>query len=151
MFWFHTATSADMVALSETLLVILAKILAGTLSAILVLHHTPWHTHLSDHSQVCALQSSPPGWSLTSDKAGSADRNLQPISNALSPLIEDTLHNARTGEAGTEDEENAAQGDSDRVRIFEIGSLPYTHIRSFARRWPRIHWTGSGRDAEEVK
>jgi hypothetical protein len=60
--------------------------------------------------------------------AGSAVRNVDPVLDALAPLI---------------DSPPAAK------RVLELASYPYEHIRHYAETWPGVQFAGTVRDAGE--
>lgn len=66
---------------------------------------------------------------LTILTTGSAARNLQPVLEALSPLIEG----------------------SKAKRVLELASYPYEHIRGYAQKWPDVSFTGTVRDEKEIR
>lgn len=66
---------------------------------------------------------------LTSLTKGSAARNLQPVLEALTTLIEG----------------------SKAKRVLELASYPYEHIRGYAEKWPDVSFTGAVRDDKEIR
>lgn len=66
---------------------------------------------------------------LTVLTPGSAARNLQPVLEALAPLVEG----------------------SKAKRILELASYPYEHIRGYAEKWPGVQFTGTVRDGKEMR
>nr|XP_019050181.1 hypothetical protein I302_00605 [Kwoniella bestiolae CBS 10118]OCF29111.1 hypothetical protein I302_00605 [Kwoniella bestiolae CBS 10118] len=58
---------------------------------------------------------------------GAAQRNVQPIIDELSKLIEPNT----------------------KSQILEFGSGDYTHLQAFARRWEKVQWWGTVRDEAE--
>ncbi|ORX36330.1 hypothetical protein BD324DRAFT_651570 [Kockovaella imperatae] len=68
---------------------------------------------------------------------GTQQRNLGPVTEALLPLVEELL---------------AVYSDSEVTpRVLELASHPYTHILSWAKRWPSVEWWGSARDTEQIR
>ena len=66
--------------------------------------------------------------------SGSAARNLQPIVDALVPLLSE-----------------APLASDDPPHILELGSFPYTHIAEFAGIWNTYEWWGTARGDDEVR
>lgn len=74
--------------------------------------------------------SQPGGYSSASFlTTGSAARNIEPVFDALGPLIDIPTPPGH---------------------ILELASYPYEHIRHYGERWPHVHFTGTARDEEEI-
>ncbi|OCF34672.1 hypothetical protein I316_03715 [Kwoniella heveanensis BCC8398] len=66
---------------------------------------------------------------------GSAERNIAPLIDALTPLLSDARGNAN--------------GSADRRHILEMGSYPYVQIKAFSEHFNEWEWWGTVRDKDE--
>jgi hypothetical protein len=73
--------------------------------------------------------------------SGSAARNVEPIIQALTPLLSDIPASSSTPVVSA----------SSRPRILELASYPYEHIAVFAKEWEDWEWWGTARDEKEIR